>query len=382
MVVGAGPAGATAALAAARRGWKVALVDQRTFPRDKSCGDGLGPGAVRLLRELDLTAILNGREPARGLKVFGPRGVEFAAPVSRPDGDGELGYVVPREEFDDYLRQAAVDAGAIDHSGQKVVGTGYSPDQRWIDTSDGRLTADLVIAADGAYSMLRRSVAAKPSRRTTAIAMRAYATTDDDANLVFAWSRELLPAYGWVFPTGHGTANVGVGIMLNARKRSGMDLKSTLEDFAESCRRRGIGLGPLDRYRSHHLPLGIRPLRLAYNGMVLIGDAGSMINPLSGEGIAYGMTAAHRLVSGLATAGDRAGLREFERWYRRTHRAHLRSCRLVQLAMSRPWVAERLIRTARANPALLREVTDLLFDTGTLGLATMRALTASRASPT
>lgn len=104
VVVGAGPAGSTAALVAAPRGWRVALVDQRTFPRDKSCGDGLGPSAVRLLRKLHLGDILVGREPARSLRVFGPRGMQFQAPVSGMDEDGELGYVIPREEFDDRAR--------------------------------------------------------------------------------------------------------------------------------------------------------------------------------------------------------------------------------------------------------------------------------------
>jgi menaquinone-9 beta-reductase len=365
VVVGAGPAGSTAALVAARRGWHVGLVDQRAFPRDKSCGDGLGPAAVRLLRKLHLGEILDGYEPSRTLRVFGPRGAEFAAPVSGKDGDGELGYILPREEFDDRLRHAALAAGAVDLSGHKVTASAATENGRWVETQHGRLEADLVVAADGAYSILRRTVAGKPPERTTAIAMRAYATTAD-ADMVFEWSRELLPAYGWIFPTGRGTANVGVGIMLGARRRRGIDLKAALEGFAESCRRRGIDLGPLGRHRSHHLPLGIRPPRLAYNGMVLIGDAASMINPLSGEGIAYGMTAAHRLVSGLAAPGDRAGLADFERWYRRVHRAHLRSCRWFQLAMSRPWVAERLIRTARDHPSLLRGVTDLLFDLGTL----------------
>jgi menaquinone-9 beta-reductase len=369
VVVGAGPAGSTAALAAARRGWRVALVDQRTFPRDKSCGDGLGPAAVRLLRKLHLGELLDGYHPARSLRVFGPRGMEFAAPVAGMDADGELGYVIPREEFDDRLHRAALDAGALDYSGHRVVAGGNG----WVQTKSERLEAKLVVAADGAYSLLRRSVAGKPPERTTAIAMRAYASTEDE-DMIFEWSQDLLPAYGWIFPTGRGTANVGVGIMLDARRRRGTDLRTALEGFAESCRRRGIALGPLDRHRSHHLPLGIRPPRLAYDGMVLIGDAASMINPLSGEGIAYGMAAAHRLVSGLAAAGDRAGVAEFERWYRRTHRAHLRSCRLVQVAMSRPWIAERLVRAARDNPALLREVTGLLFDTGALRLGMLRRL--------
>jgi geranylgeranyl reductase family protein len=371
VVVGAGPAGSTAALVAARRGWKVALVDQRTFPRDKSCGDGIGPGAVRLLRTLHLEHILGPYEPSNDLRVFGPGGAEFTAPISTMDNQAELGYVLPRLEFDHRLREAALQAGAADLAGRKVTATGLGPTGRWVETPRGRIEADLVVAADGAYSVLRRSVAAKPSDRTTAIAMRAYATTTAP-EMVFEWSRELLPAYCWIFPTGHGTANVGVGIMLNARRRRDVDLRRALDGFAESCRRRGIGLGELTRHRAHHLPLGTRLPRLAYNRMVLIGDAASMINPLSGEGIAYGMTAAHRLLSGLAAPGDQAGLAEFERWFRRAHRAHLRSCRVVQAAMSRPWVAERLIRAARDNPALLGDVTDLLFGVGRLRLATVR----------
>jgi geranylgeranyl reductase family protein len=372
VVVGAGPAGSIAALAAARRGWQVALVDQRTFPRDKSCGDGLGPGAVQLLKRLHLGAVLDGFAPARSLRVFGPNGAEFTAPISRMDGVGELGYVIPREELDDRLHRAALAAGAHDYSGHKVTATGIDG-HRWVQTKDGRLEADLVIAADGAYSLLRRSVAGKPSDRTTAIAMRAYAVTDTP-DMVFEWSRELLPAYGWIFPTGHGTANVGVGVMLSARRRRGLDLRSTVEQFAESCRRRGIDLGPLSRFRSHHLPLGIRPPRLAYNRMVLIGDAASMINPLSGEGIAYGMTAAHRLVSGLAAPGDATGAAQFARWHRRAHRAHLRSSKAIRIAMGRPWIAERLIRAAHDNPALLHDVTDLLFDTGSVRLASLLRL--------
>jgi flavin-dependent dehydrogenase len=294
------------------------------------------------------------------MRVFGPRGTEFATTL-----DGELGYVIPREEFDDHLRMRAIAAGAEDLSGHKVTGTGLTDHMRWVETAEKRLEADLVIAADGAYSALRRSVAGKPKERTTAIAMRAYATTSDPG-MVFEWSKELLPAYGWIFPVGDGTANVGVGVMLAARRRRAMDLREALEGFAESCRRRGIQLGPLGRHRAHHLPMGIRPPRLAYHRMVLIGDAASMVNPLSGEGIAYGMAAAHRLVSGLAAAGDQDGLAEFERWHRREHRAHLRSCRAVQIVMGRPWVAERLIRTARAHPWLLRDVTELLFGLGTL----------------
>lgn len=382
IVVGAGPAGSTAALVAARRGWRVALVDQRTFPRDKPCGDGLGPGVARLLRELGLEGVLAGVPPATSLTVYGPSGAELNAPLA-----GTEGYVVPRAEFDQRLRLAALGAGATDLAGHKVTATGLADDQRWVTirrgTAERRLYAPLVVAADGAYSVLRRALGAgRPADRSVAVAMRAYADTDAfdpdgplGTRMVFEWSKELLPAYGWVFPTGKGVVNVGVGVMLPQLRRRSMDLRRVLDGFADSCRQRGIDLGDLYARRSHHLPLARPVPRLAYERAVLIGDAGSMINPLSGEGIVYGMTAARRLVEGLPetltdAARQRQALADFDVWFRRTHRVHLISCRIAHRLMSNPWWARHMITAANRDPVVFGDAVELLFGLGRIRLDT------------
>ncbi|WP_329109867.1 geranylgeranyl reductase family protein [Micromonospora sp. NBC_01699] len=390
VVAGSGPAGATAAIVAARRGWRVALVDQRTFPRDKPCGDGLGPGVAQLLRRLDLDHILAGETPAASLTVYGPAGVELNAALTGLDGMSTEGYVVPRADFDQRLRLAALNAGAVDLSGHKVTATGLADDRRWVSVrragTEHRLEAGLVIGADGAYSVLRRQLGAgRPSGRSTAIAMRAYADSDAfdpdgplGQRMIFEWSKEMLPAYGWVFPNGKGTVNVGVGIMVSELRRRSLDLRRVLDRFADSCRQRGIELGDLYAHRAHHLPLA-RPIpRLAHERAALIGDAGSMINPLSGEGIVYGMNAAYELVTrlpaNLSGAVEQArALAEFETWFRRTYRAHLISSRVAHGLMSIPWWARHMIRAANNDPVVFRDAVDLLF-----GLGRIRAETTWR----
>src|SRR5688572_9115820 len=116
-VIGAGPAGAIAAYCAARRGLRVALVDQRTFPRDKACGDGLGPGVAKLLRQVGLGHVVAGEVAADAVTVYGPDGTALDSALPSIAGDLVDGYVVPRAEFDDRLRSAALDAGAVDLAG-------------------------------------------------------------------------------------------------------------------------------------------------------------------------------------------------------------------------------------------------------------------------
>lgn len=379
-VIGAGPAGSIAACVAARRGLRVALVDQRTFPRDKACGDGLGPGVAALLDDLDLAHVLAGEVPARALTVYGPDGVVLDADLPPASGRG---HVVPRIDFDDRLHTAALARGAVDLSGHKLLDSGLSARCRWVTLrgpgGQSTIEAPLVVGADGAYSTLRRLLGVpKNPDQHMAVAMRAYAKStmfDPDGalrpRLVFEFSRSLLPAYGWIFPTGKGVVNVGVGLMLPHLQRREHDLRTLLHKFVISCRERGIELGEPYQERAHHLPTAGALPPLAHERAVLIGDAGSMINPVSGEGIVYGMRAARRLVEGLpADLADpvalRRSLRGFERRFRREHRAHIYSSLAAHRLLSSPWWTKRVVTAAQRDPNVLRDAIDLLFDLGRL----------------
>ncbi|MGH3804590.1 MAG: NAD(P)/FAD-dependent oxidoreductase, partial [Pseudonocardiaceae bacterium] len=216
-IVGAGPAGSVAAYAATARGMRVALIDQRGFPRDKSCGDGIGPGGARLLKRLRLDHVLADAQPIGQVSIMGPDGTEARSDVPVIDGESQHGYVVAREIFDDRLFRAALDLGAVDFSGHKLTDFTETADRRTLKlrpggTHDGEsefeLSCRLVIGADGAYSTVRRllNVPNHPTRNTL-LAMRAYADVPEDfePRLIFEFSRDLLPLYGWIFPNGAGS---------------------------------------------------------------------------------------------------------------------------------------------------------------------------------
>lgn len=396
-VVGAGPAGAVAALAGARRGLRVALIDRHTFPRDKTCGDGIGPGAVRTLRGLGLDEILAGRSPVASVTVFGPTGRRSRSPVPVLPGKVSDVFVVPRLEFDHFLFRKAIEAGAADFTGTRCVDTQAQGETRSlaVRTADGAeqtLHARLVVGADGAYSTMRRQLVSegKPDPKYSGIAMRAYADSREfqgsatsGPSMLFEFNRDLLPSYGWIFPAGPGRINIGVGLPLAELQARGTDLRRLLDGFAEKLRARGVEVGPLSDQRSHHLPGVIGMPRLAHERAVLIGDAASMINPVSGEGIAYSVTAAARLIRALPDRlADRSALQgalaAFEREFRAAHRWHFHSCRLTMELLRHPGSAKAIVRGLQNDPRVLSGMFDMLFGDGRIEAGT--ALRVARAA--
>jgi flavin-dependent dehydrogenase len=194
------------------------------------------------------------------------------------------------------------------------MGMQLRPDRRDVElrAADGEVTtigARLVVGADGAYSVVRKALdpqSPRDSKKHTSLALRAYAASSDFApggrigpRLMFEFSRELLPSYGWVFPADGGRVNVGVGGPIEVLQNRGVDLKAQLADFAAQIRDRGIELGELEDQRGHQLPHIAGLAKLSHPRAVLIGDAASMINPVSGEGIAYAVTSAAQLANAL-----------------------------------------------------------------------------------
>lgn len=391
-VVGAGPAGAIAACAAARRGLSVALIDRAVFPRDKTCGDGIGPGAVGVLRKLGLDGILAGRRRIESVTVFGPSGERSQNPVPVIEGKSTDLYVVPRMELDDHLFRAAIAAGARDLTGTRFLGMSATPaapkadkGSRVIELRDAsgahrQLRARLVIGADGAYSVVRKELIGpdRTSPKFVGVAMRAYADcvdfeadAPDGPSMLFEFIGDLLPSYGWVFPIGGGRINIGVGLPLAQLRARNVDLRRLLADFADRLRERGVEIGELRDVRAHRLAALVGMPRLAYERAALIGDAASMINPVSGEGIAYAMTAALRLVEALPedlADGARlaAALSEFEHGFRSSHRLHFLSCRFTMALLRHPVPAGVVVRAIQTDPRVLSGVFDMLLGDGRL----------------
>ena len=387
-VVGAGPGGSIAAYTAARRGLRVALIDRSTFPRDKTCGDGIGPNAVRVLRDFGIDSVLEGRRPIAAVTVLGPAGRLSESPVPEIPGKLTDVFVVPRMEFDEHLFRAALAVGAEDFSGMRYLGMSESDGSARVvelrDASGVRSTlrARLVIGADGAYSAVRKDLVGKEQRNPEfwGVGMRAYAKSPDfeaadggasGPNMLFEFNPELLPSYGWVFPVGGGTINVGIGLPFAQMRERGLEPRRLLAEFVDRLRERGIEIGELREERGHQLPGVMGMPKLAYDRATLIGDAASMINLVSGEGIAYAMTAARRLIEKLPhdlanAAALAAALRGFEHDFRADHRLHFLSCRITMALLRRRASAAVVIRAIQNDPNVLSGVFDMLLGDGHL----------------
>jgi len=299
LVVGAGPAGSAAAAWAARAGREVLLVDAATFPRDKTCGDGLTPRAVAELDRLGLGDWLRTRTTNRGLRLEGFGG-RFELPWPESSFPSE-GSAVPRTELDARIRQVALDSGARAVDGAKAVDVerdGNRVTAVVLRTADGPRTVHCrsLVVADGVRSPLGKVLGRRWHRDTAyGVAARAYATSPrsddpwitshlelrDDAGVV-------QPGYGWVFPLGTGEVNLGVGTLATASRPASGALKPLIELYARQ-RRDEWGLGEVTRMASALLPMGGAVSNVAGTNWALVGDAAACVNPLNGEGIDYGL---------------------------------------------------------------------------------------------
>ncbi|TFV52960.1 geranylgeranyl reductase family protein [Blastococcus sp. TF02A-35] len=303
LVVGAGPAGSSAAAWAARAGHDVVLADAAVFPRDKTCGDGLTPRAIAELDLLGLGDWARSKARNRGLRAAG-----FGRQWELPWPGGEFpdhGSAVPRTELDARIRQVAVEAGALPWEGARAVDVERDGDRvtgvvfELEDDSRVTVACRRLVVADGVRSPLGR-VLGRTWHRDTAygVAARSYVRSgrsDDEwisSHLELRGTEgELLSGYGWVFPLGReaGEVNLGVGTLATSRRPAGVQLKSLLEFYAESRREEWQLDGKVRDVASALLPMGGAVSGVAGRNWALVGDAAGCVNPLNGEGIDYGM---------------------------------------------------------------------------------------------
>jgi geranylgeranyl reductase family protein len=313
LVVGAGPAGSSAAAWAARSGLDVLLADSATFPRDKPCGDGLTPRAVAELRRLGLSAWLSGRAVNRGLRAAG-----FGQTLYLPWPGGSLpahGGAVPRTELDATIRDVAIASGAKAVEGARAVDVEFSGGRveavvlrRGADTVT--ITCRRLVVADGARSQLGRRLGRTWHRDTAyGVAARGYvdsARSDDpwiSSHLELRGTQgELLSGYGWVFPLGDGQVNIGVGTLATASRPAEVNLRHLLDHYAALRADDWQLSGPVRAPWSALLPMGGAVSGVAGPNWVLVGDAAGCVNPLNGEGIDYGLETG-RLAAELLTEG-------------------------------------------------------------------------------
>ena len=311
VVVGAGPAGSSAATWAARAGRDVLVIDSAQFPRDKACGDGLTPRAIAELRRLGLQSWLDSRIAHRGLRMSGfGADVEVLWPgPSFPS----FSSAVPRTDLDERIRLVAVDEGAqMKLGGQAVaVERGSGGRVAGVVVGTGGVGGwDGVVVADGARSTLGRALGRQWHKETVyGVAIRGYiATPRSDEPWITSHlelrspAGEVLPGYGWIFPLGNGEVNIGVGALATSKRPADAALRPLMNYYA-SLRRDEWGFtGDPRAGLSALLPMGGAVSGVAGPNWMLIGDAAACVNPLNGEGIDYGLETG-RLAAALLGSG-------------------------------------------------------------------------------
>jgi geranylgeranyl reductase family protein len=301
-----------AALVLARGGARVALADKAEFPRDKACGDLVGPRGVQVLADLGVSVPDAGQ--GSDLLAVGPSGRRSRLPAFTGRTYPGHGIVVPRLALDHALREAALAAGAV---GVRARITAVEKDQggtvRAVSASDGRrLAGDVIIGADGALSPVARLAGMLDSGAALwGFAVRAYVPGEVPLPLlVLLESRpwRIYPGYGWLFPGEDGQANVGIGVGMGAVRRS-VPLRDDLTGFCALLRERGdLGRaadpGPVI---GGWLRMGGTGTSPAAGNVLLVGDAAGLINPLQGEGIAPAMISARLAAEAVLADPCRAG---------------------------------------------------------------------------
>lgn len=312
LVVGAGPGGSVAATVLARAGARVALLDKATFPRDKACGDLVGPRGVQLLSDLGIP-IPRGRRVG-DMAVVGPSGHRVRLPSAPGRTYPGYGISVTRRVLDAAIRDAAQAAGAEARYGradQPVVSDGRVAG---FSTVDGQvLLADHVIGADGATSRVAATLDLVDRTAVSwGFALRLYMRQQVDLPtivLVETGPRRGLPGYGWIFPGLDGWANVGLGVG-SLSVRDGTPAVRAFPGFVDRLGREGLLDGPVPKGRrlGGWLKMGAVGTVPARGRVLLVGDAAGLVNPLQGEGISHAMAsgsaAAHALLTSPGSAAD------------------------------------------------------------------------------
>src|SRR3954454_17623237 len=333
IVVGAGPAGTSTAYHLANAGLDVLLLEKASFPRDKICGDGLTPRAVRQLVSMGLDLDAPGWQRNKGLRIVGA-GHRIELPWPDLATFPSYGMVRTRSDLDEILARHAEKAGArlmertavtgpvVDERTGRVVGVTAKP----VDDNGRRVgdpvtyRAPVVISADGVSARLALALGLqKRDDRPLGVAVRTYYRSprhDDDwmESWLELWdgtpgASNLLPGYGWIFGVGDGTVNVGLGILNTSKAFQNVDYKDLLRRWLQNTpeewgfREENM----VGRIGGAALPMGFNRKPHYSRGVLLAGDSGGMVNPMNGEGIAYAMESGEMAAASVVQALGRSG---------------------------------------------------------------------------
>ena len=390
LVVGGGPAGAATAYWAATHGLDVVVVERKTFPRDKTCGDGLTPRAVHQLEVMGLGPTLERYHRFEGLRAIAHgRTLEMAWPDHSTYPS--YGYVVRRCDLDAFVADHAVTAGATLLQGTEAVRPVNPPDKSVAGSIGGAIVLDRasgverticarhVVVADGANSRFGRALGTVRDRAyPMGMAIRGYfeSPLHDDPwieSSLDVRDREgkAMPGYGWIFPVGNGTINVGIGLLSTFRDYKQINTSHLFEEFARTLPEHWQidPTRPIASPTGGRLPMAGSVGPKAGPNWLVVGDAAGSVNPFNGEGIDYayetGRMAAN-LIAAASARGDNAVLARYPDLLEEEYGLYFKVARLFSRVIGNPTLIRELTRVGmRSQPLMewaLRIMANLMRD--------------------
>ena len=388
VIIGGGPSGSACAFWLAKAGWDVAVIERKTFPRVKTCGDGLTPRSVRQLADMGLEEDV----AAKGHRYDGLRSYGFGQVLEMkwPEHPSfpSHGYCITRFDLDDLVASHAAGAGATLFSGCEaidLVNPTEASDPDHLGGCDGVVVKDkstmttrvvrgrVVVVADGANSRVGRMLGT--SRRKEwpmGMALRGYYTSDrhDDPYIeshldIRDLDGTVVPGYGWIFPLGDGRINVGVGLLSTDRRWKGVNTTKLMETF--------VGFAPeywgitpetsCGAPTGGRLPMGFSVGPRTGSNVVVVGDASGSINPFNGEGIAYGYETGRLAASAIGSAlndGDLSLLGAYDELVETGYGSYYEVARAFVRLISEPKIMSLCVGVGMRSEYLMSEVLALM----------------------
>ena len=373
-VIGAGPAGAATAIRAARSGASVVVFDKAPYGRDKVCGDGLTPRAVGALNELKID--ITESHYIKGLRMIAnttERELDWPETARFPSH----GAVWPRRQLDAALIDAAAEAGAELRWSTEAVPTFDGDRVSGVEAGGEKFTAGLVVAATGAPGKVARMLGAtKVDDEPFGLAIRSYVQSPRhaDAHLEACLtmrdaSGQSVPGYGWMFPAGDGTVNIGVGALSTMKGFKSLNLNSLIDVYYDQIRETWEPGPYLEKPRAWRLPMST--VRRHGPGWVAIGDAAGLVNPMNGEGIDYGLESG-MLVADLFAEDPSTTPERYDQLIGERFDRFLATGRRFSFLIGHPWILNNGLRLAVGTQAIANvtlKVMGNLVDSETPGAA-------------
>jgi menaquinone-9 beta-reductase len=385
LIAGAGPGGAIAAITLARQGVPVYLIDKERFPRDKICGDALSGKVVEVLRKLDVNLL--DKLQASPIQV-GSWGVDFFAPnrkllhvpfkTNYVKTDRAPGYLTTRLDFDNFLVEEVRKYPEIHLLEGYEMKNFKWENNSWsvgFKNTDAEIKARILIAADGAQSAFARKIGnIQIEKEHYCGGVRAYydgvTGMDADNFIELHFIDDVLPGYFWIFPLPNGKANVGLGMRSDKISKKKIDLKKLMERIITQdpvISQRFKNATALSDIKGFGLPLGSKKRPISGEGFMLVGDAASLIDPFTGEGIGNAM------MSGLM-AGKKAAqalesndfstrkLKEYDDEVYGRLWSELRLSKVMQEMVNYPWLFNLVVNKANRNEELRTTISCMFED--------------------